>query len=54
MYIKQWYRVIPRDFAFDEFGNYVLRVYGVRGDPHLLYLQMEQLLVQGVGWDEVP
>jgi predicted AAA+ superfamily ATPase len=47
------YRVIPRNFSFEEFGNYVL--VGIRraGKSFLLYQRMQQLLSQGVGWDEM-
>lgn len=47
------YKVIPRDFTFEEFGNYVF--VGIRraGKSFLLYQRMQQLLVQGVQWDEM-
>ena len=47
------YEVIPREFAFEEFGNYVF--VGIRraGKSFLLYQRMQQLLKQGVGWDEM-
>ena len=47
------YKVIPRDFTFEEFGNYVF--VGIRraGKSFLLYQQMQQLLAQGVQWDEM-
>ncbi len=47
------YRVIPRNFSFEEFGNYVF--VGIRraGKSFLLYQRMQQLLSQGVGWDEM-
>ena len=47
------YRVIPRDFTFEEFGNYVF--VGIRraGKSFLLYQRMQQLLAQGVQWDEM-
>lgn len=47
------YEVIPRDFTFEEFGNYVF--VGIRraGKSFLLYQRMQQLLAQGVGWDEM-
>ncbi len=47
------YDVIPRDFAFEEFGNYVF--VGIRraGKSFLLYQRMQQLLRQGIGWDEM-
>ena len=47
------YHVIPRDFTFEEFGNYVF--VGIRraGKSFLLYQRMQQLLAQGVQWDEM-
>lgn len=47
------YRVVPRNFSFEEFGNYVF--VGIRraGKSFLLYQRMQQLLSQGVGWDEM-
>jgi len=47
------YRVIPRNFSFEEFGNYVF--VGIRraGKSFLLYQRMQQLLSQGVSWDEM-
>jgi predicted AAA+ superfamily ATPase len=47
------YNVIPRDFTFEEFGNYVF--VGIRraGKSYLLYQRMQQLLAQGVQWDEM-
>jgi Predicted ATPase (AAA+ superfamily) len=47
------YEVIPRDFAFEEFANYVF--VGIRraGKSFLLYQRMQQLLTQGIGWDEM-
>ncbi|MFV0289820.1 MAG: ATP-binding protein [Mangrovibacterium sp.] len=47
------YVVIPRDFTFEEFGNYVF--VGIRraGKSFLLYQRMQQLLSQGVQWDEM-
>lgn len=47
------YKVIPRDFTFEEFGNYVF--VGIRraGKSFLLYQRMQQLLTQGVQWDEM-
>lgn len=42
------YEVIPRNFNFEEFGNYVF--VGIRraGKSFLLYQRMQQLLAQGV------
>jgi len=47
------YKVIPRDFIFEEFGNYVF--VGIRraGKSFLLYQRMQQLLAQGIQWDEM-
>ena len=40
------YQVIPRNFTFEEFGNYVF--VGIRraGKSFLLYQRMQQLLAQ--------
>ena len=47
------YKVIPRNFNFEEFGNYVF--VGIRraGKSFLLYQRMQQLLSLGMGWDEM-
>ena len=47
------YQVIPRNFTFEEFGNYVF--VGIRraGKSFLLYQRMQQLLAQGIHWDEM-
>ncbi len=47
------YKVIPRDFTFEDFGNYVF--VGIRraGKSYLLYQRMQQFLAQGVEWDEM-
>jgi len=47
------YKVIPRNFSFEEFGNYVF--VGIRraGKTFLLYQRMQQLLLQGIDWDEM-
>lgn len=47
------YRVTPRNFSFEEFGNYVF--VGIRraGKSFLLYQRMQQLLLQGIDWDEM-
>jgi predicted AAA+ superfamily ATPase len=47
------YKVIPRDFTFEEFGNYVFTGIRRAGKSYLLYQRMQQLLAQGVGWDEM-
>lgn len=47
------HKVIPRDFTFEGFGNYVF--VGIRraGKSYLLYQRMQELLAQGVQWDEM-
>lgn len=47
------FEVTPRDFAFEEFGNYVF--VGIRraGKSFLLYQRMQQLLTQGISADEL-
>jgi predicted AAA+ superfamily ATPase len=47
------YKVIPRNFTFEEFGNYVF--VGIRraGKSYLLYQRMQQLLAKGIHWDEI-
>jgi predicted AAA+ superfamily ATPase len=47
------YKVNPRDFSFEEFGNYVF--VGIRraGKSYLLYQRMQQLLAQGVKQNEM-
>lgn len=47
------YKVIIRDFTFEEFANYVF--VGIRraGKSYLLYQRMQQLLTKGIGWDEM-
>jgi predicted AAA+ superfamily ATPase len=47
------YKVVPRDFSFEEFANYVF--VGIRraGKSYLLYQRMQQLLAQGIQWDEM-
>ncbi len=47
------YKVIPRAFTFEEYGNYVF--VGIRraGKSYLLYQRIQQLLAQGIGWDEM-
>jgi len=47
------YKVIPRAYAFEEFGNYVF--VGIRraGKSYLLYQRIQQLLAQGKQWDEM-
>ena len=47
------YKIVNRDFIFEEFGNYVF--VGIRraGKSFLLYQRIQQLLMQGVKWDEM-
>jgi predicted AAA+ superfamily ATPase len=47
------YKVIPRDFHFEEFGNYVF--VGIRraGKSYLLYQRMQELISKGLSWDEM-
>lgn len=47
------HQVIPRDFSFEDFGNYVF--VGIRraGKSYLLYQRIQQLLANGTGWDEI-
>jgi predicted AAA+ superfamily ATPase len=47
------YRVIPRNFHFEEFGNYVF--VGIRraGKSYLLYRRIQDLLARGLKQDEM-
>lgn len=47
------HQIIPRDFHFEDFGNYVF--VGIRraGKSYLLYQRIQQLLAGGTGWDEI-
>lgn len=47
------HEVVPRDFSFEDFGNYVF--VGIRrvGKSYLLYQRIQQLLANGTGWDEI-
>lgn len=47
------HQVVPRDFSFEDFGNYVF--VGIRraGKSYLLYQRIQQLLASGTGWDEI-
>lgn len=51
--VVERFDVTHRDFAFEEFGNYVF--VGIRraGKSFLLYQRMQQLLERGIGWDEM-
>lgn len=46
-------KVIPRNFHFEDFGNYVF--IGIRraGKSFLLYQRIQQMLAQGYTWDEM-
>ena len=47
------YKVTTREFTFEEFANYVF--VGIRraGKSYMLYQRMQQLLAQGIQWDEM-
>lgn len=47
------HEVVPRDFSFEDFGNYVF--VGIRraGKSYLLYQRIQQLLANGTDWDEI-
>ncbi|GHT52093.1 hypothetical protein AGMMS49982_11470 [Bacteroidia bacterium] len=47
------YKVIPRDFTFEEFGNYVFAGIRRAGKSYLLYQRMQQLIALGGKWDEM-
>ena len=47
------YKIIKRDFIFEEFGNYVFVGMRRAGKSFLLYQRIQQLLAQGVKWDEM-
>jgi len=47
------YKLIPRNFTFEEFGNYVFAGIRRAGKSYLLYQRMQQLLTQGIMWDEM-
>ena len=49
----QRYKVIPRNFRFEEFGNYVF--VGIRraGKSYLLFQRIQHFLSEGIGWDEM-
>jgi len=47
------YKIIPRDFTFEEFGNYVFAGIRRAGKSYLLYQRMQQLLAQGIQWEEM-
>ncbi len=47
------FKVIPRDFTFEEFGNYVFSGIRRAGKSYLLYQRMQQLITRGTQWDEM-
>ena len=47
------YKVIPREFAFEEFGNYVFSGIRRAGKSYLLYQRMQQLMTRGIQWEEM-
>jgi predicted AAA+ superfamily ATPase len=47
------YRVIPREFQFEEYGNYVFTGIRRAGKSFLLYQHMQELLRSGTGWDQI-
>jgi len=47
------YKVIPRNFAFEEFGNYVFAGIRRAGKSYLLYQRMQQLITRGIQGDEI-
>ena len=47
------HEVVPRDFSFEDFGNYVFVGILRAGKSYLLYQRIQQLLANGTGWDEI-
>jgi len=47
------YQIIPRNFYYEEFGNYVFAGIRRAGKSFLLYQRIQQLLKSGTGWDEM-
>ena len=47
------YRVIPREFQFEEYGNYVFTGIRRAGKSFLRYQHMQELLRSGTGWDQI-
>jgi len=47
------YEIIPRNFVFNDFGNYVF--VGIRraGKSYLLYQRMQDLIKNGITWDQM-
>lgn len=47
------YKIIPRNFTFEKFGNYVFAGIRRAGKSYLLYQRMQQLITQGIKWYEM-
>jgi predicted AAA+ superfamily ATPase len=47
------YKIIPRNLTFEKFGNYVFAGIRRAGKSYLLYQRMQQLITQGIKWDEM-
>jgi uncharacterized protein len=47
------FRVIPRNFTFEEFGNYVFTGIRRAGKSYLLYQRIQELIKRGIQWDEM-
>jgi len=47
------YKVVARNFTFEEFGNYVFSGIRRAGKSFLLYQRMQQLMTHGMQWDEM-
>ena len=47
------YKIVNRNFIFEEFGNYVFAGIRRAGKSFLLYQRIQQLLMQGVKWDDM-
>ena len=47
------HKVVPRNFKFEDFGNYVFTGIRRAGKSYLLYQRMQQLLAAGTEWDEM-
>jgi len=47
------YKVIPREFIFEEFGNYVFAGIRRAGKSFLLYQRIQQLLENGHSWADI-
>ena len=47
------YKIVKRNFTFEEFGNYVFTGIRRTGKSFLLYQRIQELLAQGIKWDEL-